>query len=229
MTAFRRTGAGVVVTFDEVEASLLRHLVGEVRDLLDTDADLRADLVDPAEPAGGPAAESTTGLDVPDAAMLAEMTGLGGGPPPRQPGDPVLRRLLPDGYRDDAAAADEFRRFTEASLREQKRAVAVGLLEDLPGDAGGEVRLDPPTVERWLSALNDVRLALGTRIGVEEDMPEPDPDDPDTPAYVVYLWLTELQEVLVQVAAEAAEDAARADGTVRADSADDPTGAGSDD
>jgi hypothetical protein len=34
-------------------------------------------------------------------------------------------------------------------------------------------------------------------------MPEPDPDDPDTPAYVVYLWLTELQEVLVQVAAEA--------------------------
>ncbi|MEN3361455.1 MAG: hypothetical protein V7637_5437 [Mycobacteriales bacterium] len=202
MTAFRRTRGGVVVTFDEVEASLLRHLVGEVRDLLDTGADLIADRAEAAQPTGAPAQETAAGVDVPDAAMLAELTGLGG-PPPRQPGDPVLRRLLPDGYRDDATAAGEFRRLTEASLREQKRAVAVGLLDDLPGDGGGEVRLDAPTVERWLSALNDVRLALGTRLGVEEDMPEPDPDDPDTPAYVVYLWLTELQEVLVQVAAEA--------------------------
>ena len=34
MTGVKRTRKGVVVSFDEVEASLLRHLVGEVRDLL---------------------------------------------------------------------------------------------------------------------------------------------------------------------------------------------------
>jgi hypothetical protein len=192
VTSFRRTPGGVVVTFDEVEASLLRHLVGEVCDLLD------------AGPDGSGAEPGSGGPDAPDAALLAALTGLGG-PPQSPPEDPVLSRLLPDGYRDDPAAAGEFRRFTEASLREQKRKAAVGLLDDLPGDGGGEVRLDPETVERWLAALNDVRLALGTRLGVVEDMPEPDPEHPDAAAYVVYLWLTELQEVLIQVAAEAAE------------------------
>jgi hypothetical protein len=194
MTSFRRTAAGVVVTFDEVEASLLRHLVGEVSELLEAGAEA---------PGPGPAAgPPVSGGDVPDAAQLAELTGMDGSTPSR-PDDPVLSRLLPDGYRDDPAAAGEFRRFTEAGLREQKRKDAAGLLADLPGAGGGEVRLDAPTVDRWLTALNDVRLALGTRIGVVEDMPEPDPDHPEAAAYVVYLWLTELQEVLVQVAAEA--------------------------
>jgi Domain of unknown function (DUF2017) len=192
MTSFRRTSGGVVVTFDEVEASLLRHLVGEVCDLLDAGPDQVRASFGPGPPDG------------PDAALLAELSGLDG-PPPTRPEDPVLGRLLPDGYRDDPAAAGEFRQLTESGLREQKRKSAVGLLADLPGDGGGEVRLDPETVERWLTALNDVRLALGTRLGVVEDMTEPDPEHPDAPAYVVYLWLTELQEVLVQVAAEAAD------------------------
>jgi hypothetical protein len=243
VTSLRRTADGIVVSFDEVEASLLRHLVGEVRGLL-------ADDEPSAEPPGGagasgpetwpggpatwpdrgrpagpapyhrggragrdtdPAAEPTAREprrrqddlpdDLPDDALLAELTGLGG-PVPSPPDDPVLARLLPDGYRDDAEAAGEFRRLTEASLREEKRRAAAGVLADLPGSDGGEVRLDRPTVERWLTVLNDVRLALGTRLDVAEDMPEPDPDDPEAPAYVVYLWLTGLQEVLLGVAAE---------------------------
>lgn len=245
MTSLRRTPDGIVVSFDDVEASLLRHLVGEVRDLLTDDAPPapadgppirpdRADRPSPTGPApyhrggrsgrdggrdGGrdadPGAAGPRGsagpahspggrpweVGLPDDALLAELTGLGGVPPSR-PDDPVLARLLPDGYRDDPDAAGEFRRLTEASLREQKRRAATGLLADLPGAGGGEVRLDTPTVERWLSTLNDVRLALGTRLDVAEDMPEPDPEDPDAPAYVVYLWLTGLQEVLLGVAAE---------------------------
>ena len=79
-------------------------------------------------------------------------------------------------------------------------AAAERLLASLPGDGPGEVRLDAESTERWLSTLNDVRLALGTRLEVTEEMAEPDPEDPDAPAYVVYLWLTELQGVLIEVA-----------------------------
>ena len=198
MTAFRRTKHGVVVSFDEVEASLLRHLVSEVRVLLEADSE--------AGPEDGlrdrPDDRPQQGPAVADAdAELAELTRFGDAELER-PDDPVLARLLPDGYRDDPDAAGEFRRLTESSLRRGKRAAADALLADLPESGGGEVRLDAETTERWLTVLNDVRLALGTRLDVAEDMPEPDPDDPDAPAYVVYLWLTELQGVLIEVAAD---------------------------
>ena len=188
MTGVKRTRRGVVLSFDEVEASLLRHLVGEVRDLL-TD--------------GQPAAEppERRGDGVPSAAELVALTGLGGSPDATAaPTDPALARLLPDAYRDDAEAAGEFRRLTENSLRRDKVSAAERLLAALPADGAGEVRLDPETTESWLATINDVRLALGTRLEVTEEMAEPDPEDPDAPAYVVYLWLTELQGVLVELA-----------------------------
>jgi hypothetical protein len=189
VTGVKRTRRGVVVSFDEVEASLLRHLVGEVRDLL-TD--------------GQPAAEPPDGdgNGLPSAAELAALTGLRGwaDASAATPDDPALARLLPDAYRDDPEAAVEFRRLTEGSLRRDKADAAERLLAALPGDGPGEVRLDPETTEAWLATINDVRLALGTRLDVTEEMAEPDPDDPDAPAYVVYLWLTELQGVLIEVA-----------------------------
>jgi hypothetical protein len=190
VTGVKRTRRGVVVSFDEVEASLLRHLVGEVRDLL-TDGEQLP-----------PAADRAGGL--PTDAELSALTGMGGPDPlagePASPADPALARLLPDAYRDDPGAAGEFRRLTEGSLRRDKVTAAERLLATLPGDGPGEVRLDPETTESWLSTINDVRLALGTRLEVTEEMAEPDPEDPDAPAYVVYLWLTELQGVLVEVA-----------------------------
>lgn len=186
MTGVRRTRRGVVVSFDEVEASLLRHLVGEVRELLTADEDVPA----PAAPTGG----------LPSDAELAALTGLSPAPDDRsRPEDPALARLLPDAYRDDDEAADEFRRLTESALRQEKVAAADRMLAALPEDGPGDVKLDPETTETWLATLNDVRLALGTRLEVTEDMPEPDPEDPDAPAYVVYLWLTELQGVLLEV------------------------------
>lgn len=192
MTGVKRTRRGVVVSFDEVEASLLRHLVGEVRDLL-------ADSEPLPPPAGG-----TTG--VPSDAELSALTGLGTDLGDEEidsrmlPSDPALARLLPDAYQDDDEAAGEFRRLTEVSLRRDKVTAAERLLAALPADGAGEVRLDPETTESWLSTINDVRLALGTRLEVTEEMAEPDPEDPDAPAYVVYLWLTELQGVLIEVA-----------------------------
>lgn len=191
MTGVKRTRRGVVVSFDEVEASLLRHLVGEVRDLL----------TDGEETLPTPTGRAT---GVPTDDELSAITGMNGPDPladePETPADPALARLLPDAYRDDPDAAGEFRRLMEGSLRRDKVTAAEKLLAALPGDGAGEVRLDPESTESWLATINDVRLALGTRLEVSEEMAEPDPDDPDAPAYVVYLWLTELQGVLVEVA-----------------------------
>lgn len=128
---------------------------------------------------------------------LAAMVGMPGAdvPPPE---DPVLSRLLPSAYRDDDAAAADFRRYTDADLRAQKRADAAHVLEMLPPE-GGRMSLDRDDVDRWLGFLNDVRLALGTVLEVTEET-DPEDYDPEDPAYQalhVYGWLGWLQESLL--------------------------------
>jgi hypothetical protein len=117
------------------------------------------------------------------------------------PEDPALARLLPDAYRDDAEAAGEFRRFTEHSLRSAKQENARIVLDTLPA-GGGSVKLSGEQAQSWLRALNDVRLALGVRLGVTEEFEQQwqdlDPADPRTAAFEVYAWLGGVQESLVQ-------------------------------
>ena len=112
-----------------------------------------------------------------------------------------IARLLPDAYRDDPDAAGEFRRFTEQSLRTAKQDSARTVLDTLPS-GGGPVKLSGEQAQSWLRALNDVRLALGVRLGVteefEEQWQELDPLDPRSAAFEVYAWLGGVQESLVQ-------------------------------
>ncbi|MCL2782127.1 MAG: DUF2017 domain-containing protein [Actinomycetia bacterium] len=113
--------------------------------------------------------------------------------------DPVRQRLFPDGYRDDVEAAAEFRELTESSLRAQKVARLGRCRAELSAGAG-RLDLDDEATGRWLTVLNDLRLALGTRQHVTED-DEPQLDDPSNPraqALAVYYWLTALQDLLVQ-------------------------------
>ncbi|MEO9138720.1 MAG: DUF2017 family protein, partial [Jatrophihabitans sp.] len=68
--------------------------------------------------------------------------------------------------------------------------------EDLA--AGREVALgQEEAATRWIQVINDMRLALGTRIGVTEDEPDFDPSDPDAQPWVVYYWLTAVQDSVV--------------------------------
>jgi hypothetical protein len=119
------------------------------------------------------------------------------------PEDPVLARLFPDGYQEDPAAAGEFRRYTEASLRDGKRAAAETMLKSLSGDLGveGKIILDADEAQAWLRALNDLRLALGTRLEISEDSYERlaglDWEDPRYAMFAIYDWLTLLQDTLV--------------------------------
>ena len=83
----------------------------------------------------------------------------------------MLARLLPDGYRDDPDAAGEFRKYTEPALRSAKHQAAQEMLDTLP-DAGGRIQLTQDQALSWLKALNDIRLALGVRLGVTEEFEE---------------------------------------------------------
>jgi hypothetical protein len=124
------------------------------------------------------------------------------------PEDPIVRRLLPDAYREDSEASDEFRRLTDADLRAGKRQGLSQITADLTGpDAasrGGGVRLDldESQVSAWLPALTDVRLAFGTKIDVTEDMDEErmtlSVDSPRYAEIATYDWLSWLQDAMVR-------------------------------
>jgi hypothetical protein len=188
MEPFRSVrGGGARVWLAAAEASLLRSLVGQIMALVEPgESAVRTD------PGPGPGADSEL------AALEAMVHAPGADSPPE---DPVLARLLPDAYRDDPESAGEFRKYTEPALRSAKYAAAQEMMETLP-ESGGRIQLTPDQSLSWLKALNDVRLALGVRLGVTEEFEDQwsrlKPDDPQWTAFEVYAWLGAVQESLVQ-------------------------------
>jgi hypothetical protein len=186
MAGFRRSSDGVTARFARPEAAIIRDLVEQVVELVESP---------PSPGAASPAVSA-------QAAELAAMTGMtdGSTEDTETPDDPVLARLLPDAYRDDSDAASEFRRFTESSLRSAKVQCARTLLQTLP-PGGGRVRLSSNQAEDWLRSLNDVRLALGVRLGVTDDFDALEGDvessDPRYAYVQVYQWLAYIQGSLV--------------------------------
>jgi hypothetical protein len=111
--------------------------------------------------------------------------------------DPVRQRLFPAAYPNDDEATDEFRLLTEDSLRDGKAQRLGECRVELPSGEG-EIDLDEEATQRWLTVLNDLRLAIGTRLDIsEEDDPAIDPADPDAQLRAIYQWLTALQDSLV--------------------------------
>jgi len=117
--------------------------------------------------------------------------------------DPVAQRLLPDGHRSDPDLAEDYRSLTEAGLRSEKLADADLVLESVSPD-GGLVDLDQDAAEAWLRTLNDVRLAIGVRLDVQEtDDPMVAAEETGNPWWAAYSWLTAVQGLLVDVLAGA--------------------------
>jgi hypothetical protein len=116
-------------------------------------------------------------------------------------GDPVMERLLPPGHASDPELAAEFRDLTEAGLRSGKSDDLATVRATLPPQ-GGELRLDDEQARAWLRTTNDLRLALGTRLGVTaETEPPEDPTDEEGSQLAVYYWLTAVQGSLVDALA----------------------------
>lgn len=187
-------GGGAAVALDEVEISIIRSLAVQLLELIGP----------------GPAENAP---DDPLAELFAEG-------PSEPPSDPVLQRLFPDAYsgpdveahspeqaEEQRAYSSEFRRFTENDLRAGKRENALTVIRSLDGLKSGEggavLKLSADESEQWLRALNDLRLAIGSRLDVvdEEDtdllyrLPD---EDPRKPMVMAYLWLGGLQETLVE-------------------------------
>ncbi|GGV55853.1 DUF2017 domain-containing protein [Streptomyces griseoloalbus] len=186
-------GGGAAVALDDVEISIIRSLAVQLLELI-----------------GPGPAEDTSGDP------LAELFAEG---PSEPPSDPVLRRLFPDAYGDPGAAPQakeaeeqrahsaEFRRYTENDLRAGKRDNALAVIRSLDaltsaGEGGAVLKLSPDESRRWLGALNDLRLAIGSRLEISDEEDSdllfhlPD-EDPRKPMVMAYLWLGGLQETLV--------------------------------
>ncbi|MFF4343400.1 DUF2017 domain-containing protein [Kitasatospora sp. NPDC001540] len=179
---------GAAIALDEFEASILRSLEVQMLELI-------------GPPPGG-------GSDDPLAALFAEG-------PSEAPEDPALLRLFPDAYGGPGAPEDprtaemasEFRRYTELDLRARKREDALLVVRELDGlgGEGGVLEVGPGDFPHWLGALNDLRLALGSRLEVTEEDEEglyrlPD-SDPRKPLVMAYLWLGAMQESLLEAMA----------------------------
>lgn len=187
-TAFRRARGGTVAaSFHIVEVELLRSLVGQLLELVRDE---------PADSSGDDGWAVELGLSEEK---------------PKRPTDPVLLRLFPDAYREDDEAASDFRRFTERGLRESKADTAATVLASLATVEGAgdrekvRVELDNDQSQAWLRTLTDLRLALGTRLGIDEGDEDEwlalDENDPRRHVHDVYDWLGWVQETLVRTLA----------------------------
>jgi hypothetical protein len=118
------------------------------------------------------------------------------------PEDPSARRLFPPAFEGDQDAEQEYRRLMRDELLAGRRE-ALRVLEE----TADRESLTREELDAWLGALNDLRLVLGTRLGVTEELYEEalDPEDPQARETALYVYLTWLQEQLVEAAAAGLE------------------------
>jgi hypothetical protein len=120
------------------------------------------------------------------AVLMAEMRELLG------TDDPSLRRLYPTAYLDDPERDAEYQILARAELSD-RRQHALDVVE-----ASVDAKLlDADQVNAWMQTINQIRLVLGTRLDVDEDEPEFDPDSEDAAARAVYAYLAMLLDQFV--------------------------------
>ena len=161
-------GGKITLKLDDAEQGVLSQLFEQMAELLND-------------------SESETSSD-----PLAKMLNMTGSTQISE--DPALARLFPDGYSDDEHASADFRRFTEQDLRAQKIA-ALATVSAALANWTGKSSVSAQQAQDWLKALNDLRLVLGTRLEISDEV-ETD-FDADEPGMHLYNYLTYLQGTLI--------------------------------
>ena len=172
-------GARFVSALEPHEVTLLKNMATSIQEMLD---DRQAG--SPSDP-------------------LEQITGIRTGNP-KPPEDATLGRLLPGFVKDSQAgqATPEesnsvLRSLHEPAIIDAKIVAAQRLLATLP-EGGGQLELSEADAQAWIAAINDIRLALGTMLGIGPEMPDRLPAGHPMAIHLeVYGWLTVLQEYLV--------------------------------
>jgi hypothetical protein len=135
------------------------------------------------------------------AALVAELRAeldVPGVPAPDGP----LARLFPAAFPDDPEADAAYVDLVRADLVDLRQARLA--MVEATIDADG---LDDAEAEAWLGALNDVRLVLGTSLGIHDDHPPvPGREDPDEMRMAVFAYLGWLVGAFVDALADALPD-----------------------
>ncbi|MFW0121188.1 DUF2017 domain-containing protein [Rothia sp. CCM 9419] len=135
---FKATPRGYTAQFSATEAELLGKLFNDVATALTPDE----------QPEKDPLAALigiTENTDIPE--------------------DPAVARMLPVAS-DDPEVADEYRRYTELSLRQHK----IGNLKLAHMQVQHQnITLNDEHAQAWASALNDVRLTLAERLNIHSE------------------------------------------------------------
>ncbi|MFT4218308.1 MAG: DUF2017 family protein [Micropruina sp.] len=181
MSRFRRSGGQLLIRLADYEEAVLESMVEQLITLLEGDG-------------------VQVASDDPFARWEADMAA----PTDLDSSDPVIARLFPPAYRDDAAAEQEFRRFTQNAQRRTKIEQAQLVLNALLESNGGR---DPVVVRRvdveaWVKTITAVRLTLSVRLGIEtaadiDELEQLDPDEPRGVLYGMYEWLGYFLEGLI--------------------------------
>ena len=173
MRAFRRVPEGLACGLDDWERELLARLALEVRALLQADA----------PPVEGTGESETSSSSRPDPVRpgeserdreVLEALDFDLDPPTnhvhagRPDADPVIAVLLPQAS-EDPITSMKVSSLTRARLRGDKVDRLVRLAAELraPSGPGETVLVASGQESDWLGAINDIRLVLAQRLGIE--------------------------------------------------------------
>jgi hypothetical protein len=113
--------------------------------------------------------------------------------------DPVTARLFPEAY-ESAEDQDAYQDMVGDQLRRDKLSALESVESCTEGEGDLDLKLSDEDANTWLTVINDLRLAIGTRLDVTEERMEEDIDekDPDAPALSALHWLGWVQESILR-------------------------------
>ena len=137
-------------------------------------------------------AEERSLLTVLPAQLVSLLESVGDEPPGDLPD--ALRRLLPPAYTTDPDAERAYVAMTRQDLVEHHRESL-----KIMSVTAKATWLEAEQLVAWLAALNDLRLALGSMLGVTGDDTEPPIGEDHEAEWIAYVYLGNLQSELVDV------------------------------
>jgi hypothetical protein len=113
---------------------------------------------------------------------------------------PLLEKLFPPAYPDDAEKEAEYQRLMRAELVASRLAAIGVVLETLRGERSD--LLDEESTIAFMQSINAVRLVLGSMLGIADDDDadriDAAADESDSPEHQLYTFMSWLLEWTVQ-------------------------------